>query len=256
MPLLEIGQQLPGKPVTVRSLIVEEQWGELWRGDHDEHGRVLALVYSGPRGEEAFFESLLYLRQWRALAPRTNSLLPILGIYDREAIPLLLVRDPGGPTLREFHRLHAPAFTAKYQLEWAHEIATILATLHDKGIFPVGLSNHLILHEAGSAPVDWRLAPCAPGHADVYSFIAEGSLLPKGFVPGGESWNAGLDTWALTRIWMWLRGEGDGVALSHEFSSIMDREVMQVLSRCNIRGRDGAYPSPEALLGTLKSIDY
>lgn len=256
MPILESGQSLPGLPVTVRSIVVEEEWGELWRGDHREQGRVLVHVYSGPRGEEAFFDSQLHLRQWRALAPRTNSLVSILDIYDREAIPLIVTRDPGGPTLHEFQRLHAAAFTARNQLLWAREIATILVTLHDRGIFPVGISAHLLFHEAGSTPGDWRLAPCAPGHMDVYAFIASGSLLPKGYLPGGESWNAGLDTWALSRIWLWLRGEEDGTAISRDFSSIMDREAQQVLASCRTRGRDGAFPAPESLLNALSSIDF
>lgn len=79
-------------------------------------------------------------------------------------------------------------------------------------------------------------------------------MLPRGYTPGGESWSAGLDTWVLAWIWMWLRGEKPGQPLSEEFSSPMDREVRRILSRCLVRDAGGSYPNPETLLENLEAL--
>lgn len=254
MPLLSPGVRPPGKSFVVASLIAEEPWGELWRAADERHGRVLVLLYTTAEGERLFLESLMQLRQWKALAPRTVSLLPILEIQDREAIPTVLLADTGGPTLHDYHRVSKAYFMTRGQLEWAREMAAMIDLLHSHAIVPAGISTRIVFHGSRDGGALWRLAPVAPGHPEVYQFLAGGELLPSGYSPGGESWKAGLDTWALARIWAALREEDPEEAISDEFAGPIDREARDIISRCLRRGRDGAYPAAASVVRLLDDI--
>lgn len=254
MPLLKPGFRPPGKSFVVASLVTEEPWGELWRAADERHGRVMALLYTTAEGERLFLDSLVHLRQWKALAPRTLSLLPILEIFDREAVPGLLLGDLGGPTLHDYHRAHKAYFMTRGQLEWAREMAATIDLLHSHAVVPVGISTRTVFHAPRETGALWRVAPVAPGHPEIYQFLANGDLLPSGYNPGGESWRSGLDTRALAWIWSILREEKPGQSVSDEFAGPIDREARDVIARCLRRGHDGAFPSPASIVRVLDHL--
>lgn len=138
MPAFEAGAVLDQFELTLKGLVLEQPWGELWRAEHKKHGAVLFAAYSGVRGEAHFSATRARLAQWNRRSEVFPGLFPILEEHGSSAIPVLIIGDPGGGSLRE--KIAGGRLGAADAAHMAQDLSAALAGLAHEGIGPIGLT--------------------------------------------------------------------------------------------------------------------
>jgi hypothetical protein len=144
MSAFEAGAVLDQFKLTLKGLVLEQPWGELWRAEHEKHGAVLFAAYSGARGEAHFSATRARIAQWNRRSEVFPGLSPILEEHGSSAIPVLILQDPGGGSLRE--KVAGGPLGVADASQMAKDVAAALAGLAHEGIGPIGLTaDHIHL---------------------------------------------------------------------------------------------------------------
>lgn len=202
MPFLQERKPLPGVDATPVELMLEEAWGEIWRGARQDGSRVFIVAYSTEEGDELFEESAAALEAWkRSQGMSCPHFLPVLEIHGG-AIPMVIVEDPGGPTLRQrVLDAEAPELTPKQQGTMALHVARALMEAETYNAGPLGLSPDVIVACPEDRDAPWKVLPVAPGTARVYTYLAGGRYAAPELATTGRPNAIHPDTFAVACLW-------------------------------------------------------
>jgi hypothetical protein len=87
--MFSAGQMSKALNLTLDSLVVEEQWGEVWRCRQENLGHVFLIAYQKEYGKKLFDDARHALEQWQQTAASgAAGFLKIHQILGRGQIPL------------------------------------------------------------------------------------------------------------------------------------------------------------------------
>lgn len=161
---------------TASALLLQEPWGQLWRGTHRLRGRCLAAIFNGPAGAQAFAATATRIEVWNRTALACALLAPVLEVLSDAGAPILLIDDPGGASWQASMagRPQDPKETAKA----GAAAAKCLLDLSLGGIPVVGFTPSRLM--AGGAS-GWRLVPTVLGPAELLlTCTGFGAWIPPG----------------------------------------------------------------------------
>ncbi len=248
MPSLEAGKPIEQIDATPRECIAEAPWGELWRADHGKHGRVLLAAYSGVRGETHFERILPRLTQWNRRADVFAGLLHVLETHRNLAIPCLILRDPGGPTLAEkvAQGPLGPADASKV----GADIANALHGISNEGVCPFGLSPDNII---ARSDYGWMLAPFTLLDGSAPGNTSGGAWCPPGVADSRMPELMNPDVFALSLI---IAGAMTGnlrepMPPERIRTAVPHKRLSLVLSN-GVAARSGNYPDAKVTAAALE----
>ncbi len=248
MPALESGKPIEQLGVTPRRWIAEAPWGEVWRADHAGHGRVLLAAYSGVKGEAHFERVLPRLSQWNRRADVFPGLIHVLETHRNLAIPCLILRDPGGPTLAErvAQGPLGPADASKV----GHDVANALHGISNEGICPFGLAPDNII---ARSDYGWMLAPYALLDPAQPAHTSGGAWAPPGLAESRMPEMMNPDVYALSLI---LAGAMTGdvaqpMPPDRIRTNVPHKRLSLVLSN-GVAARSGNYPDAKVTASALE----
>lgn len=162
MPMCQPGREVPEQDLVTNHLVAEEAWGEIWRAEHDELGKVLFVAYTSAAGTAMFRDALPTLERWQDTGDMMSGhILPILKISADTAIPYILARDPGGPTLRELVNHPETTIEADQLVRGAVEWVGGVVTAVKLNMAPVGITPDT-LFKVTTGQAHWCVLPVAP----------------------------------------------------------------------------------------------
>ncbi|MGF1573784.1 MAG: hypothetical protein ACFCU1_12030 [Sumerlaeia bacterium] len=202
MAMCTAGKEIPGQDLTPLKLLVDDNWGELWRAQHKIHGTVLFAAYSTSVGMELFKKSLPTLqRMMEGGGVATNLLLNIKAIFPDEAVPYTLIEDPGGKTFSEFAGDETKVIDFEKFISWGSTILDQMVQVMNMNATPLGLTPDTILYDSElKDTTPWRVAPILPGNAEQGLGLAGGRYSPPELVTSSQPQFVNADTYGLTWI--------------------------------------------------------
>lgn len=248
MPALETGRTIEQIGVTPREWIAEAPWGELWRADHPTHGRILLAAYSGVKGETHFEKILPRLTQWNRRADVFPGLLHVLETHRHLAVPCLILRDPGGPTLAERIRQGpiGPADASKVGLD----IASALHGISNEGICPFGLSPDNII---ARSDYGWMLAPFTLLDPANPANTSGGAWAPPGVAESRMPEMMNPDVYALSLILAGaMTGNLSGPMPTTSIRNAVPHHRLSLVLSNGVSPRSGNYPDAKVTAAALE----
>ncbi|MCD6384594.1 hypothetical protein J7M23_02350, partial [Candidatus Sumerlaeota bacterium] len=253
MSVFNSGDELKEIGVVLRTLIVEEIWGEIWRAEQVNKGNVLIVAFTTEQGIKLFQESRASYQKWQSLAISTcPGLLKIKKIVSESKIPLLVVEDPGGETVREkfTHGWTDLRETGKMALTCAKSIDCAKTEY----LAPLGLTPDTIVEDPESGECPWRLIPVAPGSKHGLLLLGSGRYTPPELanVPHPEDVNP--DIYSL--LWVWTESIVKEFSLSHNLSQLKEYvpyKTLHTLLSNGLRPIQGKYFEPKL---TVEAIQH
>jgi len=241
MPVFEAGALVEQFRTTLKTLILEQPWGELWRAEHEKHGTVLFAAYSGARGEAHFGATRVRIAQWNRRADVFPGLSPILEEHGSSAIPVLILKDPGGGSLREkVAKGHLGVADAS---QMAKDVSSALAGLAHEGIGPIGLTpDHIHLRsDFGYVIVPYALLD--PAHAET---TAAGEWLPPELRESRTPDSVHADVFAATLLTVGaLLGDLSAPPPPASIRSGLSCKRLALVLSNGVSPRNGAYTEPK-----------
>lgn len=240
------GNLIQGTSYVLGDALAEDAWGRLWRARDDQGKEVFAVTYETEAGAALFREALPALKRWREVATPSAcpEHLPIVQIEEHGPIPFVLVKDPGGTTLREFSggKPMDPSGAAKAMT--AISGALLRGTSYD--IHVHNITPDSIIAVPGDQSTPWRLLPIAPGvkkHADQ---VWNGRYAPPELARTDDINKLKPDMYALS--WMLADLIAGDFSLPRDQSRLKEHlpyPRLRTLLGNGMRPRDGSYGDPK-----------
>lgn len=200
MVMFKEGQRNPNFGILLENLIVAEKWGEIWRGTHDEFGKVLIVAYKRDPGRAMFDRALPHLKKWSRLAEGgQRGLLRLHKIYSTGKVPILIVENPGLKTVREHFSTETK--NLKAAARFAHACSKILVKAEEAGLPSIGFTPDSILYNPERRATPCNFIPVCPGALGMEVQLGEGRYFPSNAESDSAPLRMGLDVYALGWIW-------------------------------------------------------
>lgn len=201
MATFSAGQVLPDHPFIPGELMMEDEWGEVWRATNMHGGPLMVVAYSTPDGDALFEAALPALRKWRQVSVAScPHLLRILDISET-AIPYLIVEDPEGKSLREIVEGSEGPMSLEDQAEMGMSLSEAIIEAESHGISPIGITPDLIFRSMRGNTVLWRLLPVGPGTTEQANLLAGGRYSMPGLEHSETPKLLNADCYSLAWIW-------------------------------------------------------
>lgn len=219
MSVLKAGEKLKDVGVVLRTLIVEEAWGEIWRAEQLNGDKVLLVAFSAEPGRRLFQESQSAYQKWQSLAISVcGGLLKIKKIIPDSDIPLLIVEDTGGETLREkiLHGWTEFRETGRMALACAKTIECAKTEY----LYPLGLTPDTIIEDPKNSKLPWRLIPVSPGSKQGLLLLSSGRYAPPEIATAQSPGDVNPDIFSL--LWIWTECIVGDFSISHNLSHLKE----------------------------------
>jgi hypothetical protein len=254
MAMCKPGREVPGQHVVTNALVVDEEWGEMWRAEHDGFGKVLFIAYTTPLGVKMFQEALPALERWKASSHGADQrLLGIRMISADTAIPYLLVEDTGGPTLRELANDPTRAVAPDDYVKWFAGLFEGIVAAMNLNLVPIGVSPDTVFYDPNNAGARWRLAPVGPGGACRSGLIGRGRYVPRELAHMADVSLTHADTyglsWILAEI---LAGRDDMPRLPSVLDETIGMERLATELKAGVQSQNGVCMEPMGMAMVLK----
>ena len=268
MTMFSAGQKSKALNLTLDSLVVAENWGEIWRCRQENLGHVFLLAYQKEQGKKLFEEAREALEKWQQVtASGASGFLKIHQILGRGQVPLLMIENPQGKTVREFFSSEERVVVPSARM--ALSCAKAICAAKSYGLAPLGFSPDTIVQDAGNKEAPWRLMPVLPGLFSQETSPGDGRYTPQLQAPkappeqkkGADLWShehaedlialkiPDFNTDVFTLSWIWAEAALQDFECLHEPQQLKDRihfpRLKMLIQNGLSAAKNGVFTSPD-----------
>lgn len=245
MAIFQSGYKVEEIGLQLHTLLVDDPWGEAWRASSDRDGPCLFVVWSTSEGVAAFRLAHPRLELLRRKAP--PAIARILEIAPDSTYPAIVIKDPGGPTLREHLREIGTSLPPVQAAQIVLQIAGLLVDLADDPVLPFGLSpDNICLGARGTE--QWVLLPFPLWTPERPQLIASGAYIPPDIAKVENPETICLDTYSLAVLWyQMLTGSFEAPPKPGTVQAALKLPRLSLVLENNLAMHRGSYTAPRIL---------